>query len=218
MRTGTRDTGRFDDPGGARPQPWRIVVFAAVAASHVGLVVVLSRPVANRPQPMQVDPVERIQLVEVAAAPAPPPHVRPPRRTSLERATSGILPPAPARQRAGEVSSEVHETDRADPPSDASAGIGPPVAAQPSFAPPASGRSLRNPVQARLPGREDAIVDGFHVREQPSIQDRVVSISARLFGAGQPETCDDVRQRLIGAGPGLARDMDIERMQRLCTN
>lgn len=75
---------------------------------------------------------------------------------------------------------------------------------------------MRNPVRARLPGREDAIVEGFHVRQQPSIEDRVLGVAAMLFGGGRPETCDDVRQRLIGAGPGLARDMDVERLRRLC--
>lgn len=82
--------------------------------------------------------------------------------------------------------------------------------------PPRSARPLRSSTGPRLPGRVDSIVDGFHVRGQPSIEDRVLGVAAMVFGGGRPETCNDVRQRLLGAGPGLARDMDVERLKRLC--
>lgn len=94
-----------------------------------------------------------------------------------------------------------------------------PADAQATFARPSTGaRPLRDPARQRLPGRDEAFVEGFHVRDAPSVEDRLLGVAAMLFGGGRPETCDDVRQRLIGAAPGLARDMDVERLRRLCTN
>jgi len=212
-------------PGAARRaqpealQPWRIVVLAVVAAMHAGVVVHLSRPVAHDPRPAPVGvAVERIQLVDVATTPEPPPRVRPPprlrTRPSPERATPPPTPaqamPRPADPR-GDRGAAV-----ADAPEHSGRGA---VAPQATFArPPSGARPLRDPERQRLPGREEAIVEGFHVRETASIEDRVLGVAAFVFGGGRPETCDDVRQRLIGAPPGLARDMDVERLQRLCTD
>lgn len=207
-------TDRSRDTPFRRPQAWRIGLIAALVVVHAALVLSLARPVPPPRAQLMVEAVERIQLVAIEAPP-PPPVVRRPQPTRAD---------PPARPAPATASPSGAITGIGPPPLDGepSPAEGPAVQVAPaappgSFIQPTTGRPLRGAARARLPGVEAPIVEGFHVRETPSIEDRVIQVSAMLFGGGRPETCDDVRQRLIGAGPGLARDMDVERLQRLCT-
>ncbi|WP_395787482.1 hypothetical protein [Aquimonas sp.] len=47
----------------------------------------------------------------------------------------------------------------------------------------------------RIPGREEAFVEGFHVREELSAAD-VVNIVGRFLGGGEGLTCEDLRRKM----------------------
>ncbi|TXK64451.1 hypothetical protein [Alkalisalibacterium limincola] len=200
-------------------QPWRILVVAVVVALHAAVLVHVTRPPSSDSAPAALVRVDRIQLVEIAPPPPPLPVRRPQRPAPGPSA-------APADARAGALQVVAAPADEAGgvagapaAGADQHAAEERPADAQATFARPSAGaRPLREPGRQHLPGRDEAFVEGFHVREAPSLEDRVLGAAAMLFGGGRPETCDDVRQRLIGAGPGLARDMDVERLRRLCTN
>lgn len=221
MQGGSWRGGWQRGPERERLAPWRIAVLAALAATHIVIVLFLGRSVPKRPDAVPAVAVERIQWVELTVPAGPPPNVRPPPRL----ASGAEAPdrqgrseaPRPTAAPAGRLVAgrSTTATGREQPP----AGLSPRAGSEASFAaPPGKGPALRGRVRAGLPGSSDAIVEGFHVRAPPSIEDRVLRVSALLFGAGRPETCADVRQRLLGAGPGLARDMDVERLKRLCAD
>lgn len=212
------DTSRDRSWPGGRVRPGRLALIALLVAVHAGLVAWMARPVAiPRTDAAAVEVIERIQLVAIEAEPAPPPIVHRP-RLEAARASSRSAPVAtPSRQtRGGAAHAPQAAGDHDDV--DLAASRSRAAAPQGAFTPPSANRMpSRDRARAQLPGQDTAIVDGFHVRAAPSIEDRVLRVSA-IFGGRRVETCEEVRQRLLGAGPGLARDMDIERLRRLCTN
>jgi hypothetical protein len=79
---------------------------------------------------------------------------------------------------------------------------------------PAEGASLERP-PPRLPGREDAIVEGFYVREEASPAD-VVAMVGSLFGGAKGATCTDLRGKIMSDISDAERRRLIDDERRIC--
>lgn len=75
----------------------------------------------------------------------------------------------------------------------------------------------RDPLEPgfRLPGRGEAFVEGFHVRAEVSVQDRVQQIGA-LIGGGRYDPCPDLASRLRDARSDAERRELMDRQRRAC--
>lgn len=67
----------------------------------------------------------------------------------------------------------------------------------------------------RLPGREEAFVEGIHTRDRPSPQQRVQAIAGMLLGA-RPYDCDDVARKMRSDISAAERQRLIEDERRMC--
>ena len=67
----------------------------------------------------------------------------------------------------------------------------------------------------RLPGREDAFVDGFHVREELSAAD-VVGMIGSFLGATGGATCDDLRRKMRSDISDAERRRLIHDERKIC--
>lgn len=75
--------------------------------------------------------------------------------------------------------------------------------------------SWRGRPAPRLPGREEAFVEGIHTRDRPSPQQRVQAITGMLFGARDYD-CADVARKMRSDITNTERRQLIEEERRMC--
>jgi hypothetical protein len=157
--------------------------------------------------------VEWIALASVEA-PIPPMPIAP-ARTADARVRSAAVTPA----RSPQPTLEVEEATAIDTPP--AAGPARPLSAQLGAfvreGNPAAQYErgpLDRPAQV-LPGREEAFVEGFHVREEPSPADVVGAVSGFLFGR-IGATCADLRRKMVSDISDAERRKLINDERKLC--
>ncbi|MBN8428404.1 MAG: hypothetical protein J0L65_13140 [Xanthomonadales bacterium] len=162
---------------------------------------------------------ESIQVEWIRAAPPPALDLPPPRKV-FPTVLSSVRPPvtyAPDSSTAAMVEVEVP----ASPPANA-----PPTARRlqdqlpgwlntPAQPPSRSAEAWRGKPLPRLPGREEAFVEGIHTRDSPSPQQRVQAIAGMFLGA-RPYDCDDVARKMRSNISDAERRQLIEDERRMC--
>lgn len=191
--------------------PARIAAIALTLVLHGFLLLWLLRPVSPDPALARWTPAQREQAerMEVALLPAaanratePPAPRRPPSRAALRTppsaANSALEAVFPAEPDAAVLEAAPSVLDLRLPPA---------LRAQPRLAP---ADPLRRSV--RLPGREEAFVEGIELRDRPTPQQVVNAIGAMFFGGGS-DPCADIRSRLSDARDHAER-MDLIHRER----
>ena len=170
---------------------------------------------ASDDTPLQVEWIRRASEV-----PPIPPMPEAPRRAAPDpraRSAAANRPPAPPLATAADASAaEDAASDSASPSArPLSAQIGAFVregapAAQYQRGP------LDRPAQV-LPGREQAFVEGFYVREEVSPADRVQAVLSLVgLGAGGGATCADLRRKMVSNISDAERRKLINDERRIC--
>lgn len=223
--------GAIDRPGRPASLPtrplWRGFLMGFLVAAHVALVAWVAMPPGTRgvePGDASANRLQMIEVVPVAvrdvpAAPRYPragtPDVGTPRETQPRRSPA---PDAVAAQERVHHGVDEPDPDRGIDEWARSSGAAPD--AVPGFRQPrdrAAGASLERPA-ARIPGREEAFVEGIRLRATLTPEAVVNGVGQFLFGRPRPETCGDIRQRLIAHEPGVAREIDLDKLRRLCSS
>jgi hypothetical protein len=177
--------------------PARIAAIALTLALHGFLLLWLLRPVSPDPAlarwtPAERERAERMEVALLPAAPTSAPAPPAPRRAS---------PRTPLRAPPSAVASALEAVFTAEPdaavleaaPSVLDLRLPPDLRAPPRLAP---ADPLRRSV--RLPGRDEAFVEGIVLRDRPTPQQVVNAIGAMFFGGGG-DPCVDIRSRLADA-------------------
>lgn len=199
----------------------RALAVVVTAGVHMAILAWLLQAGQVRPQ---ADAEDHILLVEwLSAEPAPtalppPPAIAPTRSSSAERPRPPLQP-------------ELIAPALGDRPDDAIEAEPPPADAE------WRGRSLIGQIEGwaregqadaplpaadplnprfRLPGREEAFVDGFHVREELSPADRVQAVLSFVGLGSGGATCDDLRRKMRSDISDAERRKLIHDERRIC--